>query len=202
MTQRSLDDKLSRIKNGSYRAEDFIIADAKDGEMGFGVHVAGPKYDPQTGSQTGFKPYLEYQQAMRDMAASGEVDILLLAASTAERLTAEGLFEGAAVTPAVRLNDTSDIWTSAGSSYKATPSRPFRSANIGRVRQFADLGLYSMTFYNDVAIDAAALEAYAVFREEAEAMRMRHFLEVFAPAFDMSSFAVLPGSFQRKCRCF
>jgi hypothetical protein len=101
-------------------------------------------------------------------------------------LTSEGLFNNSPVTPAVRLNDASDIWSSVGSTYKSEPSRPFRSANISRARAFSDLGLYSMTFYNQTAIDGEALDCYATFREEAEALDMCHFLEVFAPAFDIN----------------
>ncbi len=186
-TKRSLDEKLARIRAGDYSPTDFIIADAKDGEMGFGVHVAGPAFDADTGNQTGEKPYLAYQQAMREMTATGLVDIMLMAASTAQRLTGEGLFEGSPVTPAVRLNDTSDIWGCRGSSYKDSPSRPFRSASLQRAREFSDLGLYSVTFYNDLNVDIAALEAYAAFREDALAGDMRHFLEVFAPAFDIDT---------------
>ncbi len=45
----------------------------------------------------------------------------------------------------------------------------------------ADLGLYSVTFNNDVALDHATLAAYKAFREEAAAKGFRHFLEVFDP---------------------
>ena len=187
MKQRGLDTKLQRIRAGEYRSTDFLLADAKDGEMGGGVHAAGPQYDPDSGDQIGFKPYLAYQQAMRDMTGTGLVDIMLMAASSAERLHDEKLFDGSPVTPAVRLNDATDIWGFRGASYKAHPSRPFRTANLQKVRRIADLGLYSVTFYNDLAIDVPALEAYGEFRAEAAAADMRHFLEVFAPAFDIDT---------------
>ncbi len=45
----------------------------------------------------------------------------------------------------------------------------------------ANLGLYSITFNNDVALDVATLEAYKAFRIEAEVKGFRHFLEVFDP---------------------
>ncbi|MHA1549676.1 MAG: hypothetical protein ACTSYE_12170, partial [Alphaproteobacteria bacterium] len=180
---RRLDEKLARIRANDYRPQDFIIADAKDGEMGFGVHVAGPAHDSASGQPSGFKPYLDYQQAMREMTRSELVDIMLMAASTAQRLTGEGLFEESRVTPAIRLNDTTDIWSGRGCAAKQHPSRPFRSADVARARKVADLGLYSVTFYNDIAVDVPALAAYAAFREEALACNMRHFLEVFAPAF-------------------
>ena len=34
---KSLDDKLARIRAGEYRPNDFIIADAKDADMAFGM---------------------------------------------------------------------------------------------------------------------------------------------------------------------
>ena len=37
-----LDDKLKRIRAGAYRRSDFIIADAKDPDMGPGLHAVGP----------------------------------------------------------------------------------------------------------------------------------------------------------------
>ena len=45
----------------------------------------------------------------------------------------------------------------------------------------ADLGLYSVTFNNDVELDRRTLEAYKAFRIEAETKGFRHFLEVFDP---------------------
>ncbi len=45
----------------------------------------------------------------------------------------------------------------------------------------ANLGLYSVTFNNDVDLDRRTLEAYKAFRIEAEAKGFRHFLEVFDP---------------------
>ena len=98
------------------------------------------------------------------------------------------------VTPAVRANDTTDIWLASGSGrYGRQPSQPFRTATIdhiqcgkaecaaGERRLGADLGLYSVTFNNDVALDRPTLEAYKAFRLEAEQKGFRHFLEVFDP---------------------
>src|SRR5262249_20204981 len=51
----------------------------------------------------------------------------------------------------------------------------------GERRLGADLGLYSITFQNDAALDRQALEAYKAFRLEAERKGFRHFLEVFDP---------------------
>src|SRR5207237_7310566 len=72
-------------------------------------------------------------------------------------------------------------------------SLPFRTATLDHIqggrqacqaeerRLGAHLGLYSITFNNDTAIDREALEEYKRFRLEAEAKGFRHFLEVFDP---------------------
>jgi len=37
-----LTSKLDKIKSGQYRPSSFIIADAKDGDMAFGIAAPGP----------------------------------------------------------------------------------------------------------------------------------------------------------------
>src|SRR5207247_2045241 len=98
------------------------------------------------------------------------------------------------VTPAIRANDTTDIWLAdSQAAYGAQPSLPFRTAILDEVMDFGSapafglnqiqvsLGLYSITFNNDAALDRASLEAYRAFREEAREKDFRHFLEVFVP---------------------
>lgn len=178
---RALDRKLARIRAGDYRPADFIIADAKDGDMGGGAGAPGPVRDPD-GRPTGrMGTALDYRAGMAAMTAAGVVDIMLTSLSSLEALTAEGVFEGSDVTPAVRLNDTTDIWGFRGASYRRHPARPFRTSRIDRARALCDLGLYAVTFYNDLEHDVAALERYAEFRDAASEGGMRHFLEVFNP---------------------
>jgi hypothetical protein len=137
----------------------------------------------------------EYRQLIREVVGQQLVDIVLMSASSSELLCIEErLFDDSPVTPAVRANDATDIWLAAGSGrYTQQPSRPFRSTTIDQAmcgqsecqpqqrRLGADLGLYSVTFNNDVDLDRGTLEAYRAFRLEAEAKGFRHFLEVFAP---------------------
>jgi DhnA family fructose-bisphosphate aldolase class Ia len=47
-----------------------------------------------------------------------------------------------------------------------------------------DLGLYSITFNNDLEADVRSLEAFNVFRADAAAIGFRYFLEVFNPNVD------------------
>lgn len=194
---RALDRKLAAIREGAYTPNDFILADAKDGDMAMGVAAPGPVrpnspspsrnpgrasggYD-QVSASTTFKTRRAYLDAMAANVHQGEIDILLASASNAERLTNEGVFEGSPVTLAVRVNDTSDIWLPRGSSYAREPSRPFRTAALDMVRPFCDLGMFSMTLNNDLTHDHASFEAYARFRDEARRLDLRHFLEVFNP---------------------
>ncbi len=191
--EKSLDRKIARIL-ANPSCKDFIIADAKDADMAFGLAAPGrsPEYH---GHEAHFRTLAEYRQLMREITHQGLVDIMLMSASSNEVLAIqERLFDDSPITPAVRANDTTDIWLAFGTGrYGTQPSRPFRSATIdhimcGKVEceahertLGADLGLYSVTFNNDVALDHVTLEAYKAFRLEAEAKGFRHFLEVFDP---------------------
>ena len=192
MTAKTLDTKLARIA-ADPDCGDFILADAKDADMAFGVAAPGrsPEYHGQEGR---FRTLHEYREHMRANVRQGLIDIMLMSASSNEVLTIrERLFDSSAVTPAARANDTTDIHLATGGTYGAQPSRPFRTATIDHImcgrlecdpterRAGADLGLYSITFNNDLERDLASLEAYRAFRIEAEAKGFRHFLEIFNP---------------------
>jgi hypothetical protein len=118
-----------------------------------------------------------------------------MSASVNERLSIqEGLFSNSHITPAVRANDATDVWAVRHGSYIREPAQPFRSATIDHIQcgkiecardgsEFpgANLGLYSVTFVNDLARDKATLLEFKAFREEAERKGFRYFLEVFDP---------------------
>lgn len=179
MAARSLDQKLERIRKGRYTHKDFVIADAKDADMGFGLIAPGPN------GNGGYKSRAEYLDNMVAMTKSGLVDIMLMSASSAEELVKRGTFKNSKVTPAIRLNDTSDIWSQRGGGYKDHPARPFATADLARASKIADLGLYAITFSNDVEKDRDTLMAYRAFRSDISKHRMRYFLEVFNPNFDV-----------------
>ena len=187
---KSLDEKLAAI-HADPGCREFIIADAKDADMAFGIAAPGRSPEHADGE---FKSLSEYRQHIRENTAQGLVDIMLMSASTNEILTIrERIFDGSPVTPAVRANDTTDIHVARGASYPKQPSRPLRTALLDHAqagaldcddsqRQLgANLGLYSITFNNDVELDRAAVEAYREFRVEAERKGFRHFLEIFDP---------------------
>ena len=174
---KTLNAKLAAIHADPAGAPDFILADAKDADMAFGLAATG--VDPATGQP---RSLAEFRDQIRDVVSQGLVDVMLMSASTNDLLTREGLFAGSAVTPAVRANDSTDIHVLAGAPYPKQPSRPLRTPRIDEImRGGTSLALYSITPVGDAERDGAALEAYRDFRAEAERAGLRHFLEVFAP---------------------
>jgi hypothetical protein len=115
------------------------------------------------------------------MVKQKQMDVMLGAVSNMELLIAEGLFAKSGVTPAIRANDTSDIWHPRAGNYAKEPSRPWRTANLDYVSKFCDLGLYSVTFNNILERDLEAVAQYREFRHDAVKHKFRHFLEIFNP---------------------
>src|SRR3954469_1581253 len=189
---KSLDRKLAAI-HADPGCREFILADAKDANMALGLGAPGKSPETHAG-EVRFKTLEEYREQMRLITRQAFVDIMLMSASSSHALTiGERLFDGSPVTPAVRANDTTDIHLARGSVYAAEASRPFRSASLDHIQcghlncapeervRGANLGLYSVTFNNDLAHDAATLERFHEFRAEAEHKGFRYFLEVFDP---------------------
>ncbi|MFM7137378.1 MAG: hypothetical protein ACKO1M_09980 [Planctomycetota bacterium] len=196
IAEKSLDAKLARIL-ADPACGDFILADAKDADMAFGLAAPGLARDGVPG-QGPFRSIHEFRESIRELVGEGLVDIMLMSASTSEVLAIEErLFEGSPVTPAVRMNDTTDIWLAAGSGgYGQQPALPFATTTITQARwgkaempqdaaggpdPGANLGLFSVTFNDDAALDRSMLASYREFRLEAEREGFRHFLEVFFP---------------------
>ena len=206
---RSLDQKLAAIRANPQTTKEFILADAKDADMAFGVRAPGPRsylarhgarpaqFSPEvwTREEYGYRNLPEFLDIIREVVQQGLVDIMLMSAYVNEQLTIkEGLFKNSAITPAARANDTTDVWAVRHGCYTREPAQPFRSANIDHIQcgqiecdrtganfPGANLGLYSVTFLNDLAQDRETLLWYKSFREEAERKQFRHFLEVFDP---------------------
>jgi len=108
---------------------------------------------------------------------------MLMSMTSAERLVTKEIFKDSSVTPAVRLNDTSCIWgLLRHGDYTKSQSRPFATTQLRHAIEYVDLGLYSMTFNKDVDRDVFMLNKYREFRDDAEKIGMRHFLEVFNSA--------------------
>src|SRR2546430_14429451 len=177
---KSLDIKLAEIKaNPASRA--FIIADAKDADMAFGVRAPGPRsylsaqgdrparLSPEIWSREefGYRNLPEFLDIIREIVHQGITDIMLMSAYVNEQLSiAEGLFRNSRVTAAVRANDTTDVWAVRHGCYTSEPAQPFRTATIDHIQcgqlecdpdggEFpgANLGLYSVTFVNQLEQD-------------------------------------------------
>lgn len=190
--EKSLDRKLRAI-HANPNAREFIIADAKDADMAFGIGAPGQSPEAHPG-EVAFRTLADYRAMIRQIVKEELVDIMLMSASTSAVLTIEErIFDNSPVTPAARANDTSDIFVVRGGRYLESPSTPFRSANLDHIQcgyldcapedrqRGANLGLYSVTFTNHTERDLETLAAFKAFREEAERKDFRYFLEVFDP---------------------
>ncbi len=175
-----LAEKLARIRADAYRRQDFIIADAKDPDMGPGLHAVGPARESD-GASHRFRTRVEFLESIEAVIKQDVVDIMLTSVSNLETLVERKAFAGTAVKPAIRANDTTDIWRHRGGTIHTRPSRPFRTASLERLRGLTDLGLYSITFNNDLDADVESLKAFAEFRADAAAHGFSYFLEVFNP---------------------
>jgi hypothetical protein len=202
--QKTLDEKLARIVSNP-SCNDFILADAKDADMAYGVAAPGIK-DRDAPEHERYRTIQEFRAQIREIVDQKLVDIMLMSASTSDVLAVrERIFDKSPITPAIRANDTTDIWLAGGqASYGSQPSLPFRTAILDEVmdlggapvfgmnRAQVNLGLYSITFNNDSTLDRASLEAYRAFREEAWEKDFRHFLEVFVPNAPVKPVADVP----------
>ncbi len=186
---KRLEQKLKKLQADPH-CGDFIIADAKDADLCWGVPSPG---EVGEGKSKRFRTMPEFHQQIRDIVRQDLVDIMLGSVSTMSRLAhRERLFEKSKVTPAIRANDTSDVWCPRGGKYREHPSLAFSSsyleeAQVGSLvskpakRPAVNLGLYSITFNNNPAIDREALLRFKEFRAAARRCGFQYFLEVFAP---------------------
>jgi len=193
MMEKSLDSKLTRIHADPRGSKEFILADAKDADMALAIGAPGRSPEAHCG-ELRYRSLAEFRDIIEQIVEQKMVDIMLMSASTNEVLTMQKrIFDKSPVTPAARVNDTTDIHIIRGSRYATQPSLPFRTATLDHIQcghidcqpeervLGANLGLYSITFNNDAVLDRDALEQYKEFRLEAERKGFRHFLEVFDP---------------------
>ena len=145
---KSLDRKLAEIKSNPGSRE-FILADAKDADMAFGVRATGPRsylaasgakpaqFSPEvwTREEFGHRNLPEYLEIIREVVKQGLVDIMLMSAAINDQLSIkEGLFRNSLITPAARANDATDVWAVRHGSYTKEPALPFRSASIDQIQ--------------------------------------------------------------------
>jgi hypothetical protein len=157
--------------------------------------IGAPGRSPEAHSgELRYRTLAEFRDMVVQIVEQKLVDVMLMSASTSEVLALHRrIFDNSPVTPAARANDTTDIHIVRGGKYAGQPSLPFRTATLDHIQcghldcaaeervRGVNLGLYSITFNNDAALDRAALQEYKAFRLEAERKGFRHFLEVFDP---------------------
>ena len=107
--KKSLKIKIQKIKNNKYRPKDFIIADAKDADMGGGRRAPGYLRE-KNGALTDIPDtYDSYLKKMDEMTKSEMVDVMLMSMTSAEKLVGNKIFDNSPVTPAVRLNPNPNL---------------------------------------------------------------------------------------------
>lgn len=187
----SLIKKLAQIRENPSSRE-FVLADARDADMAWGVPSPGKVYPaPEPGAP--YRTMPEFHEQIRAVTRQGIVDIVLASHSTMSLLAhRERLFDSLDVTPAVRINDATDVWCPRGAAYRRYPSAPFASGFIDEAQYgsltadrhgepVVNLGLYSVTFNNQLPADRESLLAFKEFRSEAQWKKFHYFLEVFPP---------------------
>ncbi|MHC4094003.1 MAG: hypothetical protein ACYSVY_27645, partial [Planctomycetota bacterium] len=78
--EKSLDRKIARIL-ADRSCKDFILADAKDGDMAYGLSAPGRRPEHHA-AEARFRTLDEYRQLMREIVGQGLVDIMLMSASS------------------------------------------------------------------------------------------------------------------------
>lgn len=156
-------EKLSRIRVNP-AGGDFILADAKDPDMAFGIASPGRPYPPVPGGEAPYRTLADLHEQIRRVVQQDAVDMMLTSVATMSLLQGrERLFDASDVTPAVRINDSTDIWCVRGGRYREQTSRPFASPYLDECKSVAELGLYSITLNNDLAADLETLTAFKDF---------------------------------------
>ncbi len=161
-------------------------AQAAGGLRGLGSVGRGPRERWRT------RP--AFLELCRELSRDGAIDGCLLTPADAETLAVdERFFDDLAVTPLVRTNAETMIWSPRHGRYGASPSKPFITVppadagfcreQICAAREFnVRLGLYSITLNNDVDLDRETLSVYLTFAKEVgRTAGFDHFLEVFLP---------------------
>ena len=75
MMEKSLDRKLKAI-HADPNCREFILADAKDADMAFGIGAPGQSPEAHAG-EVRFKTLADYRDQIRAIARQGVVDIML-----------------------------------------------------------------------------------------------------------------------------
>lgn len=181
--EKTLDRRLAALR-ADPGSREFIICYAADPDLAAGVLAM----------ESLFPSLAAYRSHMESLVRDGRLDILLTSASTMDDLGhRRRLFDNSTMTPAVRANDTTDNWHVRHGAYDTALSHPFSSTTLNEIRfgtltpaddatPTVNLGLYSVTFNNDVATDLQTLRSFREFRTAATKAGFRYFVEIFNPS--------------------
>ena len=164
---------------------------AADALVAYGVTGIGMENSPKPHYRT--RP--EYLQLQREILADGHIDGLLMSPADAEALAIDdALFDSSPVTPMVRLNAETWIWSPRHGRYNNQYSQPFRTVLTAEAGRYCTeamacakdckirLGLYSITLNNDTEKDARTLGEFLDFAwDMGNNPDFDYFLEVFLP---------------------
>ena len=190
---KSLDRKLAAIHADPSGSKEFIIADAKDADMAFGIGAPGKSPENHAG-EVRLRTLAEYREQIRQVVEQGIVDIMLMSASTNDILNIqERLFENSLITPAApsqrhqRCVRRSRRDVSAG-AVAAIPQCHARSHSVrprrlraGRAGPRRRPGIIQRHIQQSARRRLASVGRVQGFSREAERKGFRHFLEVFDP---------------------
>ena len=121
---KRVDEKLARIRAGKYTRADFIIADAKDPDMGPSLTWAGP-VRAKDGAVLRLRTREEFLDQMQSIVEQDIVDVMLTSVSNLERLHRRGVFTNSATgssTPKIKISSATYIVASNFKSGSSTPS--------------------------------------------------------------------------------
>lgn len=182
---------FEKLENSDQLDASPIFVFAADPLAAVGIQGLGYVHHPRPHYRT--RP--EFLQLQRDLVADGSIDGLLMTPADAEVLAVEeSIFDGTPVTPLVRMNAETAIWSPRYGAYQSQHSRPFQTVFPDDAQAYCEslvapalecrvsLGLYSITLNNDVVADERMLNAYIQFAHTVGEMQgFDHILEVFLP---------------------
>ena len=194
--QKSLDAKLARIA-ADPSCGDFILADAKDADMAFGISArsAPPKRDNAVGeTPLGYRSSQEFRDQIREIVAQQLVDIMLMSASTSDVLAVQRAAFRQQPRHAGNSRERHDRHLAGRRQGRATADNPrchfarrFLKKPMERSRQSVPSAagrpgpvLHHAQQRRDVWI-APRCKRTAISARKRDEVGFRHFLEVFAP---------------------
>src|SRR5207244_1304060 len=102
-----LDRKLANIRACRYQRTDFIIADAKDSDVGAGVTATGFDYSVKPPRRRSRQEFIAQIEAI---IKQDIVDLMLVSQSNLDLLDERGAFFGSEMKPAIRGNLETMCW--------------------------------------------------------------------------------------------